>query len=33
VCSDLGRWEFQAVIAPLKLEHATGCPVNPLAVL
>ena len=32
VCSRLGRWEFQAIIAPLKLERATGCPVNPLAV-
>ena len=30
-CARLGRWEFQAIIAPLKLEHATGCPVNPLA--
>jgi kynurenine formamidase len=30
-CARLGRWEFQIVIAPLKLEHATGCPVNPLA--
>ena len=33
VCNRLNRWEFQAVIAPLKLEHATGCPVNPLALL
>jgi kynurenine formamidase len=33
VCGRLGRWEFQAVIAPLKLERATGCPVNPLALL
>jgi kynurenine formamidase len=33
VCARLGRWQFQAVIAPLKLENATGCPVNPLALL
>jgi kynurenine formamidase len=32
-CAELGRWEFQAVIAPLKLVNATGSPVNPLAVL
>ncbi|HEX2170962.1 MAG TPA: cyclase family protein, partial [Dehalococcoidia bacterium] len=31
VCARLGRWEFQAVIAPLKLQGGTGCPVNPLA--
>lgn len=31
VCSRLGRWEFQAVIAPLKLQGGTGSPVNPLA--
>jgi kynurenine formamidase len=30
-CARLGRWEFQAVIAPLKLSNATGSPVNPLA--
>jgi kynurenine formamidase len=32
-CARLGRWEFQAVIAPLKLSSATGSPVNPLALL
>ncbi|MBV9597983.1 MAG: cyclase family protein [Chloroflexi bacterium] len=32
VCARLGRWEFQAVIAPLKLANGTGSPVNPLAV-
>jgi kynurenine formamidase len=32
-CARLGRWEFQAVIAPLKLANATGSPVNPLAIL
>jgi kynurenine formamidase len=31
-CARLGRWEFQATIAPLKLANATGSPVNPLAV-
>ena len=30
-CERLGRWEFQVVIAPLKLANATGSPVNPLA--
>jgi kynurenine formamidase len=33
VCQRLGRWEFQAVIAPLKLLYGTGSPVNPLALL
>ena len=32
-CARLGRWEFQVVIAPLKLANATGSPVNPLAML
>jgi kynurenine formamidase len=32
-CARLGRWEFQAVVAPLKLANATGSPVNPLALL
>jgi kynurenine formamidase len=32
-CARLGRWEFQAVIAPLKLANATGSPANPLALL
>lgn len=32
-CARLDRWEFQAVIAPLKLSNGTGSPVNPLAVL
>jgi kynurenine formamidase len=31
-CARLERWEFQATIAPLKLSHGTGSPVNPLAV-
>ncbi len=32
-CARLARWEFQAVIAPLKLANGTGSPVNPLALL
>jgi kynurenine formamidase len=32
-CAQRGRWEFLAAIAPLKLEHGTGSPVNPLAML
>ncbi len=33
VCAELGRWEFQLSIAPLRLERGTGSPVNPIAVL
>ena len=32
VCSELGRWEFQLVIAPLVVMGGTGSPVNPIAV-
>ena len=32
-CAERQRWEFLAAIAPLKLEHGTGSPVNPLALL
>ena len=32
VCAELGRWEFQLVIAPLIVEGGTGSPVNPIAV-
>jgi kynurenine formamidase len=32
-CAERQRWEFMATIAPLKLEHGTGSPVNPLAML
>jgi kynurenine formamidase len=32
-CARLHRWEFQVVIAPLKLANGTGSPVNPLAML
>ncbi|TVZ96356.1 MULTISPECIES: cyclase family protein [unclassified Streptomyces] len=33
VCAQEGRWSFLCVIAPLRLPSATGCPVNPLAIL
>lgn len=32
-CTDLGRWEFLLVLAPLRLPGGTGSPVNPVAVL
>lgn len=32
-CARLQRWDFQVVIAPLKLANGTGSPVNPLAML
>ena len=32
-CAELGRWEFQLVIAPLIVIGGTGSPVNPIAVL
>ena len=32
VCAELGRWEFQFVIAPLVVVGGTGSPVNPIAV-
>ena len=32
VCERLNRWEFMFVMAPLRFNNATGCPVNPLAV-
>ncbi|MDP6606063.1 MAG: cyclase family protein [Dehalococcoidia bacterium] len=31
-CAELGRWEFQLVIAPLNVVGGTGSPVNPVAV-
>jgi kynurenine formamidase len=31
-CAQLGRWEFQLVVAPLHIPGATGSPVNPIAV-
>jgi kynurenine formamidase len=33
VCAREGRWSFLCVIAPVRLPHGTGSPVNPLAVL
>lgn len=32
-CAFAGRWEFLAILAPLKLQHGTGSPVNPIALL
>jgi kynurenine formamidase len=32
-CQRLRRWEFLATVSPLKLQNATGCPVNPLVLL
>ena len=32
-CAELGRWEFQFVVAPLVIPRGTGSPVNPLAIL
>jgi kynurenine formamidase len=32
-CDQLGRWDFQLVVAPLVIEGATGSPVNPIAVM
>jgi kynurenine formamidase len=33
MCETQGRWTFLAVVAPLRLPHATGSPVNPIAIL
>jgi len=33
LCAEIGRWSFCCVIAPLRLEHGTGSPVNPIAIL
>ena len=30
-CAELGRWEFQFVLGPLRMEGGTGSPANPLA--
>ncbi|MBX3092921.1 MAG: cyclase family protein [Cryobacterium sp.] len=32
VCAELGRWEFQMIVAPIAVPHASGVPVNPLAI-
>ena len=31
-CERLNRWEFLITVNPLRIEGATGCPVNPVAV-
>jgi len=31
-CAELGRWEFQLVLAPLRIEGGTGSPLNPIAI-
>jgi hypothetical protein len=31
-CAARNRWEFLAVIAPLRLKNTTGSPLNPIAV-
>ena len=31
-CAERRRWEFMLTVAPLRLLHATGSPVNPIAV-
>jgi kynurenine formamidase len=33
ICAEAGRWSFCCVIAPLRLAHGTGSPVNPIAIL
>jgi kynurenine formamidase len=30
-CATRRRWEFLLTIAPLRLQHTTGSPVNPIA--
>jgi kynurenine formamidase len=32
-CANRGRWDFQFVLAPLRIEGGTASPVNPIAVL
>jgi kynurenine formamidase len=32
-CAENGRWEFLFTMAPLRVPGATGCPINPVAVL
>ena len=31
-CAQRNRWEFQLVIAPIRIRYGTGCPVNPIAI-
>jgi kynurenine formamidase len=33
VCTEIGRWSFLCVIAPLRLPTWTGSPVNPIAIV
>lgn len=33
LCETHGQWSFLCVIAPLRLPHGTGSPINPIAVL
>jgi len=33
LCEAAGRWSFFCVVAPLRLPHGTGSPVNPIAVV
>ncbi len=33
LCEATGRWSFFCVVAPLRLPHGTGSPVNPVAVM
>jgi kynurenine formamidase len=30
-CAELGRWDFQFMMSPLRLTGASGSPVNPIA--
>lgn len=32
-CAELEQWDFQLTVAPLRIEEATGSPVNPIALL
>jgi kynurenine formamidase len=32
-CAELGQWDFQLTIAPLRIPEGTGSPVNPIALL
>ena len=32
-CAEVGQWDFQLTIAPLRIQGATGSPVNPIALL
>jgi len=33
LCEETMRWEFLFVAAPLRIQHGTGSPVNPIAIL